>query len=435
MRNPLTQEMIEQFRREFENDSHANSMYAAAARTEIKDLVFLPMEAAKLNGPFSVEIKTRGITAQEKSGRCWMFSALNILREKVAEKYRLNFFEFSENYLAFYDKLEKSNNLLEMTIENASKPLSDRKMEYIIESFWDGGLWPMAVNLIEKYGLVPKSAMPETYQSSHTEKFMRLLKTLLKKDMAELRKMIAEGKDPSKRKEEMMGEIFKAECICFGMPPETFHFEYRDKDGVFYSDRNLSPKEFYEKYVGTDLSEYVFLINEPTDLKKFHTLYQYHKIGNMAEHDIRILNLPMDEIKELCIAQLKDGEPVFFGCDSGAYGDRTEGIWDIDSFDYSGIFGGADLFMNKKDRLELKDSYPSHNMILVGVNLDENGKPDRWKIENSWGKEAGKEGYFVCSDRYFEEYVYEAVILKKYLNSQSIEALEKEPVLIEPWQI
>ena len=155
----------------------------------------------------------------------------------------------------------------------------------------------------------------------------------------------------------------------------------------------------------------------------------------MAEHDIRILNLPMDEIKEVCIAQLKDGEPVFFGCDSGAYGDRTEGIWDIDSFDYSGIFGGADLFMNKKDRLELKDSYPSHNMILVGVNLDENGKPDRWKIENSWGKEAGKEGYFVCSDRYFEEYVYEAVILKKYLNSQSIEALEKEPVLIEPWQI
>ncbi len=177
------------------------------------------------------------------------------------------------------------------------------------------------------------------------------------------------------------------------------------------------------------------VIHEPTGLNKPETLYRYHYIGCMEESDIVLLNLDIEQMKELCISQLRAGQPVFFGCDSGAYGDRKEGIWDIDSFDYDGILGGVSLLMNKKDRLEYRDSYATHDMILTGVNIDENGRPDRWKIENSWGKDVGKDGYFVCSDRYFDEYVYEAVIDRRYLSDSQKALLEKEPVDIEPWEI
>lgn len=409
-------------------------MTAAAAGTEYTELIYHPMKAAVLSRAFNVEVKTRGITSQEKSGRCWMFSVLNILREKTAEKCGLDFFEFSENYIIFYDKLEKANNMLEMAAANADLDVNDRKMEYLFQGFHDGGLWPLAVDLIKKYGLVPKEVMPETYQSSHTVQFVNMLLTLIRKDIMELRQIIREGGDPEARKEEMMAEIFKAECIAYGMPPAEFDFEYRDAQGIFHADRGLTPKEFYRKYVGTDLDAYVYIVNEPSDLKPMRQRYRSHNIGNMADRDVTAVNLPMAEIKELCIRQLKDGEPVFIGIDSMAFVSRKHGVWDIGAVDYSGVMGGADLFMNKKDRFESRASYAAHNVILTGVNLDENGKPNRWKIENSWGPEAGDQGYFVCGDRYLEEYLYEAAILRKYLNEEQIAVLAGEPVNVEPWQ-
>ncbi len=429
----LTMEMLETFRRGYENDRAARTASAAMAKTEISELAFLPAEAARLNGAFSIEVKTRGITAQEKSGRCWMFALLNMLREQIAERCGLEFFELSENYLAFYDKLEKSNNMLEMVIANAEKPLSDRKMEYILEGFWDGGYWDMAADLVKKYGIVPKDAMPETYQSSHTEQFMRKLTSLLRKDAAELRRRIAAGEDVSARKQEMMAEIYKAECIAFGCPPRRFDFSWRDSSDKYHIDRSLTPVEFFRNYTDMDLDAFVTITNEPTHLKKEDMLYQFHYIGCMAEGDIRCLNLSMPELKNLCIEQLKDGVPVWFGCDSGAYGARREGVWDPVSFDFDGLFGGVDFFMEKGERLEYRDSFATHAMILTGVNLDAEGKPDRWKIENSWGKEVGKDGYFVCSDAYFDEFVYEAIIDRRYLNERQLALLEQEPVVIEPW--
>ena len=430
----LTDTIIEEFRKSYTADKNAQYMSAAAANSELIDLALIPANAAKLNGDFNIEVKTRGRTTQQKTGRCWMFSCLNILREKAAEKCNMDFFELSGNYLAFYDKLEKSNNLLEMTIACADQPLDSRKMEYLLAGFHDGGLWPMAADLIRKYGIVPKDVMPETYQSSHTAQFTKLQLSLLRKDMAELRDMIHKGEDPSQRKKEMMKEIFKAQCISFGMPVTHFDFEYRDRDGVYHSDKNITPRQFYDKYIGIDLDEYVHIISEPTLLKPFYKMYRSHNIGSMAESNIVSLNLPIDEVRELCIAQLKAGEPVWFGCDSTAYENRKAGIWDMNSVDYTGILGGADLFMNKRDRFTYRDSYADHNMILCGVNIDETGKANRWKIENSWFEDGGHHGYFVCGDEYFEEFVYEAAISRRYMSEKQKAMLEQTPVDVEPWQ-
>ena len=429
----INEEMLKAFRQNFENDPHAKSAQAACARTEIKDLVYLPMEAAKLNGEFSVEVRTRGITAQLKSGRCWMFALLNMLREEVADRCGLKEFEISENYLAFYDKLEKSNNVLEMAIRYADKDLDDRMSEYILDGFTDGGYWDMASDLVVKYGIVPKSVMPETYQSSHTERFTRMQKSLLRKDICELRKMVRNGEDPSERKQEMLAEIYKAECIVFGEPVQSFDFTYRDIKGEYHADYGITPLEFLKKYTGFNPDDYICCANEPTAVRKMNSVFEFHYIGCMADRNVRFLNLPMDELKDLAIRQLKSGKPVYFGCDSGAYGDRQEGVWDPASFDYANVLGGADFFMNKTDRLEYRDSSATHAMILVGVNLNEEGKPDRWKIENSWGKEVGKNGIFVCSDAYFDEFVYQAVIHKSLLNEKQLALLEAEAEEILPW--
>lgn len=429
----IDQTMLEEFRDEFDNDAHARSAQAAAARTEIRDLVFLPMNAAKLNGDFSIEIKTSSATAQERSGRCWMFAALNIIREKIGEKCGIKDFELSQNYAAFYDRLEKANNILDMAVKYADRDLDDRMTQYILEGVSDGGFFDMARDLIRKYGVVPKWVMPETWQSSHTESFMRMFNSLLRKDVAELRRMIREGQDVSERRKEMLAEIYKAECIVFGQPPKTFCFEYRSDNGEFHADYDITPQEFYAKYADLDLDAFVTVTNEPTDLKKMNAPYRFHYIGSMAESDIHCLNLPMEDLKRLAIAQLKDGTPVWFGNDSGAYGDRKSGVWDPDSFDYGNVLGKADFFMNKKDRLEYRDSFATHAMILTGVNLDQSGKPDRWKIENSWGREVGKNGYFVCSDRYFDEFVYEVIIDRKYLSEEQKAMLDLPETEVLPW--
>ncbi|MBR3343004.1 MAG: aminopeptidase [Solobacterium sp.] len=432
--NGITNEMLEAFRSGYENDRAAVTNTAACARSEIKDLAFLPMNAAKLNGSFSVEIETHGITAQQKSGRCWAFAVLNILREQCAEKTGMKEFYLSGNYIAFYDKLEKANNALELAIANADKPLDDRMMEYLLNGFHDGGYWNMAVDLVQKYGIVPASVMPETYQSEHTEQFMRLLNNLVRKDICILRRVCAEGIDPQPVKHAMMAEIYKMECIVFGEPVDSFDFEYRTADGAFHRDVQITPQEFYEKYTNHNLDEYVMVTCEPTEHKHMDTLHKFHYIGSMADKDICFLNIPIEEIEDLCIKQLMDMEPVWFSNDAGAYGDRQSGVWDQNSFDYEGLMGGVQFPMDKEDRLNYHVSSGTHAMILVGVNLDESGRPDRWKIENSWGGELGKNGIFVCSEAYFREYVYEAIIQKKYLTEKQLALLDTEPEVIQPWQ-
>ena len=431
--NEITTALLARFRENAQAGA-LRTLHAAAAKTELKDLAFVPEAAAKLNGDFSIELKTRGVTWQKKSGRCWMFAVMNILRERVSETCKLDKFELSGNYLAFYDKLEKANNFLELVIAHAGKPLSDRMNEYILGGVGDGGYWDMATDLVKKYGVVPASVMPETWQSTHTATFLDLLNTLLRKDAAQLRAIVARGEDPQPAKEEMLAEIYRMECIAFGQPPERFDFEYRDTDDIYHCDRGLNGRTFYEKYVGDALDDYITVTNHPTHGLPMNLYYVFHYMGSMANRDVINLNLTEEEMEALAIRQLQDGEPVWFGCDSGACGDRGEGVWDPASVDYSGLMGGVDFTMSKGDRLEYHESYATHAMILVGVNFDETGRPDRWKIENSWGEEAGRKGYFVCSEAYFREFVYEVIVRKKHLSEAQRKLLEAEPVRIQPWE-
>lgn len=400
---------------------------------ELCDIAFVSQNADKLNGDFTIEIPTMDVTWQMKSGRCWLFACLNILREEIAKNCHLKQFALSANYLSFYDKLEKANNVLEMVIENYDQDLDTRMMEYILDGFGDGGYWQMAKDLVNKYGVVPASAMAETYQSNHTERYLKLLKSLLRKDAKILREKCRQNEDVSELKQEMMAEIYQMNCLAFGEPVSRFHFEYRDDEGNYHSERNITPIEFYEKYVHIDLDDYITITNLPTDHKPLNTHYAFHYIGSMANRDIECLNLGIEEIEDLCISQLADDKPVWFDCDSGVYGHRQKGVWDPDSFCYDKIFGGIDFTMDKESRIMYKDSWGTHAMILTGVNLDENGEPDRWKIENSWGKDVGKNGYFVCSKKYFREYVYGAVILKQYLTDEQKALLDQDPIQLDPW--
>lgn len=430
----ITKELLERFRAEAAERKELRTLQAAMAKTELKDLAFVPEAAAKLNGDFAIELKTRGVTFQQRSGRCWLYAVLNILRERISETCRLDKFELSANYLSFYDKLEKANNFLELVIENAHKPLNDRMMEYVLGGVGDGGYWDMATDLVAKYGVVPAAVMPETWQSTHTEKFLKLLNTLLRKDAVRLRAVVADGGDAQAEKEKMLAEIYRMECIVFGEPPKTFSFEYRDKDDVFHCERGLTGRSFYEKFLPGALDEYITVTNHPTHGLPMDLYYVFHYMGSMANRDVINLNLTLEEMEELTVKQLRDGEPVWFGCDSGAWGDRDKGVWDPDSLDFSGLMGGVDFTMSKGDRLEYHDSFATHAMIFVGVNFDENGTPDRWKIENSWGEEAGRKGYFVCSEKYFREFVYEVIVRKKHLTDAQRALLEGEPKRIQPWE-
>lgn len=426
--------LLRQFRAQVAADPAAAVLNGALAKTDLADLSFVPMQAALHDGPFAVEVKTRGITAQKQSGRCWLFAALNLLREKVAEKCNLDEkFELSQNYLSFYDKLEKANNFLEMVIEQAEEPVKGQSMQYVLRGMVDGGYWCEAAHLVEKYGVVPKTANPESYQSEHTARFLATLNRLLRKDAKELRDLVLAGKDPCARKEAMLAEVYKAECIAFGTPVDHFDFTWRDKDKKYHVDRNLTPKEFYDKYVGISLADFQPVINEPTPDKDMDRLIAFHAVENMVGKDMVALNLNQKALEDLCIKQLKVGQPVWFACDAGAYGARKEGIWDPASVQTEKLLGGFDTTMEKGDRLWYGASSATHAMLLTGVDFDADGNPTRWKIENSWGKDVGKDGYFVCSEAYFKEFVYEAVIHKDHFTPEQLEMLQKEPQYINPW--
>lgn len=430
---PITNEMIARFKANYDADKTAKLLTAAVSKADIADAAFSPADAAKMENTFSIDLHCHKATNQQASGRCWLFASMNVMREIIIKKCNLTDFELSGNYFAFWDKFEKINYCLESVIDCANDPLSDRTVNWVLKSgIGDGGQWDMMVSLVKKYGIMPKSVMPETYQSSHTRVLMQKINGKLRKDAKELRQLVQEGKDPQPRKEEMLGEFFKALCICFGCPVEKFDFQYEDKDKQYHVDRDLTPIEFFNKYVGMELDNYVSIINAPTQDKPFHKAYTVKYIGNVVNEPICYLNLPMDEMKALAVQQMKDGEVVWFGSDCGKFGNRAAGIWDQDSFMFDELLG-MDLGMTKEERLDYCDSAMNHAMVLSGVNLDANGQPNRWKIENSWGPDAGLNGYYIASDKWFDAFTYQVIINKKYLSDEHKKALAEEAIVLNPW--
>ncbi|MBR3311289.1 MAG: C1 family peptidase [Solobacterium sp.] len=427
---------LEQMRNDYLENEKARIVRNALTKNDI-GTISCDFVAARANPYiFSIDIETMPVTNQKASGRCWIFSALNVLREIIAKKYQIKEFELSQNYVAFYDKLEKVNFYLEAVLQESKvASMHDETIRFLMETaVGDGGQWDMFVSLVKKYGICPKAAMPETYQSSHTRGMNALINQRLHRFTAEVFKLKDSGTDEElgKLKEECLKECYGLICSCFGMPPESFAFEYRDKDGKYHCEQNVRPQDFYEKYLGTDMDEYVGIINGPTADKPFWQMYTVKYLGNViGGNPVSFLNLPMDRFKELILDQLKAGELVWFGCDCGKDGDRKTGLWDDRQFRYEETFD-MNLDMSKEDMLDTRHSAMNHAMVLTGVNL-ENDRPTRWKIENSWGEEPGNKGYFICSDTWFDRYVYEAVVHRKYLSEKELAILQETPHMLEPW--
>ncbi len=432
----VTDQLLGRYRHDLASSPGFKTVSNAVRKSGIQAVAIDPDRVAAMTHTYSLDLETSAVTHQKQSGRCWMFAALNVLRHHVEADLKLKSFEFSQNYTMFWDKVEKANAFLENILETADEPYDSRVVAFLLDSpVGDGGQWDMFVALVEKYGLVPKDAMPETFQSSQSRAMNMLITLKLREDAVRLRRLVAEGAAQGavqSAKEKMLAEIYRILVANLGEPPERFDFEYKDKDGGFHAERGLTPRTFVERYVKLNLDDYVSLINAPTDDKPMNRTYTVRFLASVKEgRPVVYLNLPIDELRRVALAQLEDQEPVWFGCDVGKMLDRDGGIMDSRLFDYEGTLG-VPFTMTKGERLDYGESRMTHAMVFTGVNLVD-GRPNRWKVENSWGTEPGKDGYFVMSDAWFDDHMYQVVVHKKYLSEAQRETLKLEPIVLQPW--
>ena len=428
--NGINKEKLMNIEEEYTKNVASTIARRALSKSKIKDITKVNEQTEFTRDMFSINLKTLPVTDQKSSGRCWIFAGCNVIREAIAKKYNLEEFEISQNYVAFYVKLEKCNYLLESIILLKDREKDDRILDYLLSTgIQDGGQWDLFVNIVNKYGIVPKNAFPETYQSSNTYGIDNLLNKYIRKFAYEIRN---EEMDIQSRKEKCIKEIYSILCSCFGIPPKTFSFEYVDKDKNYHIVKDLTPMKFYKEIVEMDLNNYVSIINSPTSDKPFNNVYTVDYLGNVAEgNEVLYLNLPIERLKELAVNQLKDGESVWFGSDCGKDADGTDGVWDDSTFDIDTLFQ-IDSSMSKGAMLDTRESAMNHAMVITGVNL-ENENPTKWRIENSWGEKYGHKGYYVATDSWFSKYVYQVVINKKYLSEEEKNILNNERIRLKPW--
>lgn len=432
----VTPEAIEAYGKSYRSSAQKIAMTHVFSKTSLSDLAFDPEASKKMTFRFSVNNSTMSATNQKSSGRCWLFAATNLLREIIAKKVNIGSFELSQSYLAFWDKFERINYFIDSIIDTAKLPDGDRTVKYIVKTgVHDGGQWDMFVNIVRKYGIVPKDAMPETYQTSSTANVNKFINLYLRKTACKLRKMISEGakkKDIEAVRKEVLDRCYSFLCECYTEPPKTFDFEYVDKDNKYHLDKGYTPISFRDEMIGNLLDNYISIINAPTKDKPFNKTYTVDYLGNVSgAPDILYINLEIDRFKQAIIDQLKDGGLVWFGCDCGKCSDSAKKSWDDESFDYE-LLTGLELSMTKEEMLDYEVSKMNHAMVITGVNLDEDGKPNKWKIENSWGSEGANNGYHMASDTWFEKFVFQAVVDKKYLQDK-LDLLDEKPTVLLPW--
>lgn len=386
---------------------------------------------------FNVDVKNGEVTNQKQSGRCWMFASMNVLRNIVIKKFNLENFELSQSYTLFWDKLERCNYYMEAVIEKANEPLEDRVMDYLMSDLLsDGGQWDMFVNIVKKYGLVPKYAYPESQTSSATVQLNKYLCKILRKYTTELRDAVQnEGvKKARELKEEVLKDVYNVLTSTLGQMPEKFDVVLHDKDGKLIEDKGMDAHSFFDKYIGVEIDQYISLINSPTEDKPFNQTYTIKYLGNIIEGKIvKHLNLPIEELKKAAVKQLKDGYPVWFGCDVGRSSvvEDERAMLDTKAVDYEALFN-VDLKLSKEDALDYGYSMMTHAMTFTGVQMNGN-EPLRFKVENSWGEKFGYKGHFVMTSDWFDQYVYQVVVNKKYLPEKLRKAYEKKAIELKPW--
>ena len=406
----------------------------------IREVARVPEAVAANTGTFDVEVRQGKRCDQKRSGRCWMFASLNTMRTRIIDRYDLKTFELSQAYPLFFDKVEKSNWFLENVLDTLDEPLSGRLMAHLLaDPISDGGQWDMFRALVRKYGVVPKEAMPETACSSNTRDMDAYLTRYLRGAAKRLRESHEAGvgtDDLRAMKKEIMGEVTSLLITCLGEPPVQFDVRLRDKDDELVLSGTYTPQEFFDKVVSMPVDDYVSVISAPTADKPFGHTYTVDRLGNVAEAGgVRYLNLPVERLKELAVAQLQDGLPVWFGCDVIQSFIRDEGIMDTASLDVDGLFGfPVEGCLNRAERLDYGESLMTHAMVLEGVNLDAAGKPTLWKVENSWGDKRAKDGFDSITDAWFNQYVYQVVIDKRFLSDSERKTYEtEEPTVLAPW--
>ena len=413
-----------------------NALANAIAANSIDNLAQNRNNAAELDTYFSVETPKQTITDQKSSGRCWMFSGMNVLRANFAKRTDSLRVEFSQAYLFFYDQLEKANLFLQGVIDTGKKPIDDQRVQFFFKNpINDGGTFCGVADLTEKYGLVPKQVMPESYSSDNTSKMARLISSRLREDGLKLRKMVAEGKkaaDIEKAKTEMLATVYRMLALTIGQPPTQFTYAHRNKDGKAVGEpKTYTPQEFFKEVVGDKLNgTFIMVMNDPR--RPYYKTYEVELDRHTYDgHNWKYLNLPMDDIEQMAIASLKDGRKLYSSYDVGKMLDHKRGYGDTENFDYGALMGTT-FGMNKAERISTFDSGSTHAMTLTAVDLDANGKAKKWKVENGWGASWGQQGCMIMSDRWFREYMFRLVVDKKYVSEELLKLNEQKPVMVTP---
>ena len=428
----ITEGMLEQIRKGYNDTPAERAVRNALAGQSIATLAVNADNLAMIDTHFSDKVKTRGITDQKSSGRCWLFSGLNVLRARMIDKFDLGDFTFSQNYIFFYDQLEKANLFLQGVIDTRDLPFEDRKVDWLFANpIGDGGQFTGVSNLIMKYGLVPADVMPETLSANSTSAMSTQVKNLLRQDGLKLR---AAGRkdDLQAMKTDMLKDVYHILALCLGVPPTEFEWTRYDSKGEFVSSKVYTPKSFYEEFIGADLeNNYIMVMNDPT--REYGKVYEIDYDRHVYDGQNWVyVNLPIERIKEMAIASIKDNTAMYFSCDVNKFLNRSKGVADLNNFDYDSLMG-VEYTMDKRERIMTHASGSTHAMTLMAVDLDASGKPKKWMVENSWGAASGYKGHIIMTDEWFNEYMFRLVLEKKYVPADVLKMLEQKPVLLPAW--
>ena len=426
----ISADMLREISSAYKGTAADKALRNALNSTQINVLAASADNLAMIDTHFSDEVKTKGRTDQKSSGRCWLFTGLNVLRSRMIERHDLGAFTFSQNYLFFYDQLEKANLFLQGIIDTRDLPLEDRKVDWLFSNpIGDGGQFTGVSNLVMKYGVVPSDVMPETLSANNTSQMRTQLSTKLREDGLRLR--AAKPADTGKMKLEMLKEVYRMLVLCLGVPPTEFTWARYNSKGEFVSEKTYTPKGFYQEFIGEDLeNNYIMVMNNPS--------VEYGKVYEI-EYDRHVydgqnwvyLNLPIEKIKEMAIASIKDNTALYFSCDVGKFLDRPRGIADLKNFDYESLMG-VSFGMDKKERILTHASGSTHAMTLIAVDLKD-GKPVKWMVENSWGAASGWQGNIIMTDDWFNEYMFRLVVEKKYVPADVMAQMNQKPILLPAW--
>ena len=428
MPGEITKKQIDKMRKEFESDSSARVAQNAVTSNNLSSVTLRRDLVQEIDFTFSTKLDEWKATNQKSSGRCWLFATLNLFRPGTMKNMNVKEFEFSQAHIHFWDKFERSNHFLEAIIETSGRPVDDRTIHFLLsDPIGDGGQWNMAMNLIRKHGLVPKSAYPESNSSSSTRWMNSILKDILRSSASEIRGILDSGgseKEARSHKDSRMEDIWRVLCIHLGTPPESFDWQWRDKDKEFHRRGKMTPQQFAEEFVDVDWEEYVCIVNDPRN--EYYQTYTVDYLQNVAGGPpVVYLNVPSDEMKSITQEILEDGMPVWMGCDVGKQMDRKRGLWDANLFETNELYG-VDYGMSKADRLRYGQTMMTHAMLFTGVDVYD-GKPRRWRVENSWGDDSGQKGFYTMNDNWYDEHMFEIASPKKYLTEKMVKGLETVP--------